>query len=778
MAGGAGDDTYIIRAGDSAIIDGMAERIVDTQGSNTLVLEGVEGTALAVGTDVAGASNGSLTLQFGSGTSLVIDQGLRGAISYVNIGGEQHDFSAWLQDAMWDGVQINSSTTDQSVYGGRGQDTLSAGADRALLFGGEGDDRLGFGPAVIDLDNPAAAPVGVGMVLHEGDGNDVLLPAWSSSLRTGADANFIQFGAGISSSGLRFIDGGNGTVSLGYGSAGDTLNLGDKSNLAVSAPLFDELRFTNSSPISWSALCSAYAANGLGGAVVVIAQPPAPTLPDESHAFPPRPNDDTLFGSAGDDTMSGGVGMDVINGGAGNDLINGDDDSDTLYGDSGNDTLDGGLGDDILFGGTGNDDYLFSRGDGQDFIGRITDHAVDEMNTLKFGAGIAASDITVTRENTYYLNLSIAGGYDEVTVSFFGDADTPVGSIEKQQLQRVVFADGTVWDAATLLAKALNSAPPVASAPVAPVIAQPPGPILPDESHAFPARPNDDTLVGGTGNDTMNGGIGMDRLDGGAGNDVISGGDDFDTLFGSAGNDTLDGGLGNDTLNGGTGNNDYLFGRGDGQDFISNSVDNAVGKINTLKFKAGIAAADVTVKREDTYYLVLSIAGGYDTVTVPFFGDGATEALATEDRPLQQVMFADGTVWDAATLAAKALNGSQRVGAPGASGSLTNDSPAPSANAAITPVARATALVADDDAMIGNDATTALAPLSNFALSASLLQFHLRGNATDVLGGESAAALNGTNLLSMTAAIASSDTAIGGDHNHSRLTGRMRQAAL
>ncbi|MBF0623065.1 MAG: calcium-binding protein [Magnetococcales bacterium] len=88
----------------------------------------------------------------------------------------------------------------------------------------------------------------------------------------------------------------------------------------------------------------------------------------------------------------------------------------------------------------------------------------------------------------------------------------------------------------------------------------------------------DDTLIGGVGDDVMDGGNHDDILEGGAGDDTMDGGNHADTLIGGTGNDTmnggqhddiLDGGAGNDIMDGGHGNDLFIFGDGDGKDYVN-----------------------------------------------------------------------------------------------------------------------------------------------------------------------------------------------------------------
>ncbi|MEZ4194764.1 calcium-binding protein, partial [Salmonella enterica] len=122
----------------------------------------------------------------------------------------------------------------------------------------------------------------------------------------------------------------------------------------------------------------------------------------------------------------------------------------------GDDVLDGGAGNDILSGGYGlNNVYRFGRGDGQDYvqIGHDPygmDTSANRQNTLQFKEGVKPEDVVLRQVHDGWnsgdkgLEVSIAGTQDKVIVrSFFRDEDpgNPYSAV-----QRMVFADGTVWD--------------------------------------------------------------------------------------------------------------------------------------------------------------------------------------------------------------------------------------------------------------------------------------------------------------------------------------------
>jgi Ca2+-binding RTX toxin-like protein len=312
---------------------------------------------------------------------------------------------------------------------------------------------------------------------------------------------------------------------------------------------------------------------------------------------------DTLNGYAGVDTLDGGAGNDTLSGGDGNDVLLGGAGDDVLTGEMGNDTFDGGAGNDRLDGYGGNDTYLFGRGSGQDSISDWGGGT--EIDTIKLADDILPGDVTLIREGVV-LVLRINGTTDKLTFSFGYNSPT-------DRIEQVVFANGTVWDSARL-----------ADTPTAPV-----GTEGNDDLYG---NKDANTLQGLGGNDTLSGRDGNDTLDGGAGSDTLNGDD---------GNDTLDGGAGNDRLDGGSGGDTYLFGRGSGQDSISDWGGGT--EIDTIRLADDILPEQVTLIREG-FVLVLRINGTTDKLTFSF-------AYNSPPDKIEQVVFANGTVWDSARLA-------------------------------------------------------------------------------------------------------------------------------
>ena len=158
----------------------------------------------------------------------------------------------------------------------------------------------------------------------------------------------------------------------------------------------------------------------------------------------------------------------------------------------------------------------------------------------------------------------------------------------------------------------------------------------------------DDRLYGYAGNDILYGGVGADYIDGGEGDDYLFGGERNDILNGGTGADILVGGLGDDTLNGGLGADTYIHNLGDGNDTINN-YDNSEDRVkDRLVFGEGIRPEDIVVSRVNNDMLLTNQTNG-EVVRIQY---------AYLDKNgnyfLENVEFADGTVWKKKELQEKA----------------------------------------------------------------------------------------------------------------------------
>ncbi|MBO7941741.1 hypothetical protein JTP77_038470, partial [Streptomyces sp. S9] len=139
---------------------------------------------------------------------------------------------------------------------------------------------------------------------------------------------------------------------------------------------------------------------------------------------------------------------------------------------------------------------------------------------------------------------------------------------------------------------------------------------------------------------------------GGTGNDALTGTAGSDTLIGGAGDDLIVGGAGDDFLAGSNGSDTYRFELGDGHDTVYNAqIGGSLLDVDTIEFGAGIGVADVSVS-SNLNDLVLTVAGANQSITLRGFlaGDPAQDAYTNR---IDQVRFADGTLWTVADLLAR-----------------------------------------------------------------------------------------------------------------------------
>jgi Ca2+-binding RTX toxin-like protein len=408
--------------------------------------------------------------------------------------------------------------------------------------------------------------------------------------------------------------------------------------------------------------------------------------------------------SAAEHSLDGSVRADLLVGTAGDDTLNGG---------GGNDLLIAKAGNDWLGGGSGSDTYVFGKESGNDTISESYDAGVN-ADTVLLEEGIKPEDVTVKRDGTGSdLLLSIAGSSNQLRIEsyFYKDGNSPYA------VEQIKFADGTVWDIEAVKAKVLEGTPgndTLVGYAGSDTLDGGAG------NDWLDGRGGSDTYVFGkeSGNDTISesydagvnadtvlleegvkpedvtvkrDGTGSDLLLSIAGSSnqlriesyfykdgnspyaveqikfadgtvwdieavkakVLEGTPGNDTLVGYAGSDTLDGGAGNDWLDGRGGSDTYVFGKESGNDTISESYDAGVNA-DTVLLEEGVKPEDVTVKRDGTGSdLLLSIAGSSNQLRIEsyFYKDG------NSPYAVEQIKFADGTVWDIEAVKAKVLEG-------------------------------------------------------------------------------------------------------------------------
>jgi Ca2+-binding RTX toxin-like protein len=382
--------------------------------------------------------------------------------------------------------------------------------------------------------------------------------------------------------------------------------------------------------------------------------------------------------------------------------------ADTLIGTAGNDVIDGGPGDDTLYGGRGNDLYLFGVGSGNDTIlssvsGSSSGGLNQEANGIQL-VGLNPDDVSLFDANGDLVVVINATG-ESITVQdeFVGLA----GSAFLETVERLFFADGTVWTPTDILANAWIGGT--------------------SGNDSLNGTSGDDHLAGLGGDDWLAGGDGSDtyvwwRGDGndtiydqgsasnvdtlllhgvapsdvvisndGSGNIdltilssgetltlvnetsgpewgveqvVFDGGVTWDTNYllsnaaiggtpfsdfinGTASDDVIFGGKGNDFLQGGAGSDTYLYALGDGSDFINDT--GGAGDRDVLKF-ANLDPADVQLSANGDNLVVTINADGATITVQNEFGYDLGDGNGGAGVGIEAIQFADGTVWDRDTL--------------------------------------------------------------------------------------------------------------------------------
>lgn len=138
-----------------------------------------------------------------------------------------------------------------------------------------------------------------------------------------------------------------------------------------------------------------------------------------------------------------------------------------------------------------------------------------------------------------------------------------------------------------------------------------------------------------------------------------------DMLYGTAGADVLFGDAGDDYLEGGAGSDIYSFRAGDGHDEIDDWDDPT--STDVLRFETGITPGQVTIARgaTDAWDSVLTLASG-DSITIK-------GGFYPSSTVIEEVRFADNTVWTAQDIRALHLAQSATAGDDVINGFLASD---------------------------------------------------------------------------------------------------------
>jgi len=618
LYGEAGADTYVFGRGfGNDIISDTAENGVQR---DSVRLLGLTPADIRVTADYS--DNLTFTIR-DSGETLSVP---RGGYWWGQNGVGQYVFdddTVWSHDDALRATVAATTEGDDVIHGSSAGEAIAGQAGNDTLIGNGGDDVIDGG-AGNDL---LIGSTGWNWVYENGqyrvernttsqvsaNGNDLYLFGRSDGQDTVIDGDYttgnsdtLRFKQGVAPADVKLIRNGNDLVLAIRGSA-DQVTL---------KQYFDETWNGANGPFLVERIAFA------DGTVLSFAEV-------QAILFAGSEDEETIIGSRQADHLTGLAGNDTLVGREGDDVLEGGDGDDVLLGGAGRDALDGGAGNDVLRGGGalwGNqasdwngegDAYRFGRGDGQDTI--IDDSWLPaETDRIELKAGVLPADVRLERVRN--VNGWQVSDDLKVTIRDTGEALTVKNHFNESNrnaVEEIVFADGTVWNTEAIKSQALI------------------GESGNDELRGFNDR--NDVLHGGAGNDHLLGLSGDDVLDGGAGNDELVGGDGNDALIGGTGNDILDGGSGADT---------YRFGLGGGQDVIIENYDTAQ---DVLELAPGVTPDDVTVRWTNLGDMAVTLADGSRMMV-----RGQANPWSNEIG-VEQLRFADGTVWNRTELNARAL---------------------------------------------------------------------------------------------------------------------------
>ncbi|WP_186215036.1 calcium-binding protein [Burkholderia gladioli] len=249
-------------------------------------------------------------------------------------------------------------------------------------------------------------------------------------------------------------------------------------------------------------------------------------------------------------------------------FINGTSENDLLDGSFHGDVFDGKGGNDEIYGRGGTDTFIFNQGYGRLRIYENQSTDLSSGTVLKLGKGLDPSTVTVTTNNG---DVVIRQGTDRITLSNMADYPDHYG------VSQIQFADGTVWTAEELVAKAR----------------------------------------------------------------FINGTSENDSLDGSFHGDVFDGKGGNDEIYGGGGADTFIFNQGNGRLRIYENQPTDLSSGTILKLGKGLDPSTVTVTTNNGDVIIRQ---GTDRITLSNMAD------YPDHYGVSQVQFADGTIWTAEQL--------------------------------------------------------------------------------------------------------------------------------
>lgn len=768
LNGGTGNDLYIVDNAGDVVIEGIGAGTDTVQASVSFTLAAnvenlnLTGTAALSGTGNASNNNivgnsgnntldggaGSDTLSGGMGNDLYIVDNLSDVIVEASAAGTdtvQSSVNYVLADNVENltltgsaGLAATGNALANLLVGNAGNNILDGGSGADTLQGGGGDDIY-----IVDV-------TGDLVVEAASAGVDKVQASITYTLTANVEDLVLTGTAAINGTGnaLDNMLTGNSAANVLTGGAGNDsyyVNTGDSVVEAASQgtdTVFADVTWTLSSEVENLVLTGSAAINGTGNG--------------SANILTGNSGNNLLSGGTGSDTMKGGLGNDTyvvdntadsiveltnegldsvqasvtytlasnvenllltgtsaING-TGNALNNeltGNSAANSLSGGAGNDTLNGGTGIDTMVGGSGDDVYFVDNA--SDVITELASEGTDLVQssvTFTLGANIESLTLSGTAAINGTGNAlanfltgnsaanSLTGGDGNDTLDGGAGADTLIGGAGNDLY--------VIDNASDVVTEATNAGTDSVQSSITNTMAANIEALFLSGTAAINGTGNaiNNLMVGNSAANTLNGDAGIDILQGAAGvdsitdtngNGLLDGGAGNDILVGGTGRELYIGGLNNDTITTGTGADIIAFNLGDGQDTVNASTSSD----NTVSLGKGIKYADLQFKKSSNDLILVT---------------GASEQITFKD------WYAATTNHSVANLQV-VIEGSSDYNA--ASTSAINNKKIERFNF-------------DGLVTAFDQARTANPSITSWALSSSLLSFHLGGSDTAAIGGD------------------------------------------
>lgn len=291
----------------------------------------------------------------------------------------------------------------------------------------------------------------------------------------------------------------------------------------------------------------------------------------------------------------------------------------------------------VINAGSGSDTYNLDPECGYVLIRDYTQNNSGDADKLVFNYEVSADDVLLWRNGNDLIIIDEEHGNYVCIIDYFSDCGNDLSRIEI-----IEFSDGTTLSyeevcAVTNICIGTDEDDVLESYADSSLVLGLSG------NDTIVSHDGDNIVFGGDGDDVIQGYFGKDYLFGGDGNDIITG---CGFIFSGGDTDIMIGGKGDDILKGKGYNDIYIYYLGDGNDIVDESDGDGY---DILALGEGIEPDEVFVFMTDNRYTVnLLIEKTGEVISMP---GRVVSDYAPVSFPIEEVRFADGTVWKGSDLA-------------------------------------------------------------------------------------------------------------------------------